>query len=900
MMFNWKQEIQQQLKGLRLEATREAEIVEELAQHMESLYEELLADGLSPDEARSIILEDFRDNDLLAFELQSVERQPSTEVVIFGNNWRKNMFADLWQDLRYGARMLRKNYGFTLVAVVTLALGIGATTAIFTVVNAVLLRPLPFKEPDRLIMFNETKLPQFPEFSVSPANFLDWKQQNSFFERVVAIGPAPFNLTGTGDPERLRGMRVSEGFCAMLGVQPMIGRDFLPEEDQQGHNQVVILSHGLWQSRFGGDDSILDQPITLDGQSYTVIGVMPPTFYFIDRTNQFWTPMAFTAQQAQNRGGHSLAVIGQLKAEAGLDQASAEMVAIADRLAAQYPEVNQGWNVKLTPLLEYTVRSIKPALLALLGAVGFVLLIACVNVANLLLARAAGRQKEIALRTALGAGRWRIVRQLLTESVLLSLAGGVMGLLLAKWGLDALLKLVPQELPRMSDVSLDGRVLAFSAAITLVTGLVFGLIPALQASRVNLNEAIKDGGRGSTEGKRHHFIRNALVVMEVAAALVLLVGAGLMTKSFMRLQEVEIGFNPDKTLAVSLALPRAKYPEENQQVAFFQQLMENVRGLPGVQSVGATSLVPLSGDDFLLNFKIEGQPPLAPEAQQSTHYYSVSADYFKAMGIRLLRGRYFTEQDTRDSLLVAIINETMAKKIFPGEDPIGKRITFNMPSETPSWFEIVGIVGDVKHYSPQRATSMQTYEPYTQQTFAAMALVARTSGDPASLGAAIRGEVLQLDKEQPVSNINTLDHLVSTSVAQQRFSTLLFGIFAAVAMMLASIGIYGLLSYLVAQRTHEIGIRLALGAQTSDVLRMVVRQGFLLAGAGIALGIGVALLLAKLTTSFSELLYEVTATDPETFAVIAVALLCVALLACYLPARRATKVDPIIALRSEQ
>jgi putative ABC transport system permease protein len=898
-MPDWKSAVQQQLSGLNLEPTREAEIVEEIAQHMELLYEELLEDGATAEEARRAILEDLRDNDLLAFELLRVEQAPAPEPLILGNDWRRHMFADLWQDLRFGARLLRKNYGFTLIAVLTLALGIGANAAIFSVVNAVLLRPLPFKEPDRLMIINETKLPQFPEFSVSPANFLDWKQQSRVFERLVAVGPASFNLTGTGDPERLRGMRVSEGFCALLGVQPMLGRDFLPEEDQQGRNRVIILSHGLWQSRFGGDPAIVDRAITLDGQSYTVVGVMPSGFQFFDRTNQLWTPMAFTPQQAQNRGGHSLAVIGQLRPENSLEQARTEMTAIAERLAAQYAEVNQGWNVKLTPLMEYTVRRIKPALLVLLGAVAFVLLIACANVANLLLARASNRQKEIAIRTALGAGRWRIIRQLLTESVLLSLAGGALGLLLANWGLEVLLKFVPQELPRMSDVSLDARVLAFSAAITLLTGLVFGLIPALQASRPDLHQTMKDGGRGSTEGGRRQFVRNSLVVLEVASALVLLVGAGLMAKSFMRLQEVEIGFNPEKALSVSVALPGNKYPQEERQIAFFQQLLERVAALPGVQSVGATSLVPLGGDDFILNFEVDGQPPPAPDDRQNTHYYSVSPDYFEAMSIPLLRGRHFTEQDTRDSLPVAIINESMANKIFPGEDPLGKRITFDLRAEKPAWFEIVGIVGDVKHYSPERPTTLQTYEPYTQQTFASMALVVRTTLEPGSLTAAIRRQVLELDPEQPISSISTLDQYVSSVLAQQQFSTLLFVIFAAVAMALASIGIYGVLSYSVTQRTHEIGIRRALGAQTSDVLRMVIGQGVLLAVIGIACGVGVALLLAKLTTSFSELLFGVTATDPLTFTLIALALLGVALLACYVPARRAAKVDPMIALRGE-
>ncbi len=809
------------------------------------------------------------------------------------------MMQDLWQDLRYGARMLGKNPGFTFIAVITLALGIGANAAIFSVVNSVLLRPLPYQDPDRLMMIRETKLPQFPEFAVAAGNFLDWQKQNTVFERLVATHPASFNLTGTGDPELLRGLRTSSDFCALLGVRPQIGREFSPDEDQPGRNQVVILSYGLWQRRFGGDPAIVNQTITLDGQNYTVIGVMPSTFYFLERNYELWTPMAFSPQQAQNRGGHTISgVIGQLKPGVTVDQARTELSAIAERLAVEYP-VNAGWNVKLMPLMESTVGRIKPALLVLLGAVAFVLLIACANVANLLLARATGRQKEIAIRTALGASRGRTIRQLLTESVLLSLTGGAVGLLLANWGVKVLLALAPQNLPRMRDVSLDGRVLAFSAAITLLTGLIFGLVPALQASKPNLAETMKDAGRGSTEGGRRQLIRNSLVVLEVASALVLLAGAGLMIKSFMRLQNVDPGFNPDNALTVSVSLPQRKYPEPNQRVAFFQQLIEKVKPLPGVQSVGATSLLPLSYDDLVGGFVIQGQPPLLPGTIQSTNYYSVSADYFTAMGIPLLRGRFFIEHDLINSPPVVIINETMAKKMFPDDDPVGKRLTFDNPDNNPTWVEIVGVVGDVKHYALDRETTMQTYGPYTQDSASNMTLVARTTGDPTNLSAAIRREVLNLDKEQPVSTISTLDQFVSTSIAQPQFSTLLFGIFAVVAMLLASIGIYGVLSYSVTQRTPEIGIRLALGAQTSDVLRMVVRQGLLLAGVGIICGVIIAVILAKLLTGFSELLYDVKATDPLTFMVIAIVLMCVALAACYLPARRATRVDPMLALRNE-
>ena len=802
------------------------------------------------------------------------------------------------QDIRFGIRMLAKEPMFSIIAVITLALGIGANTAIFSVVNGVLLRPLPFKEPDRLMMIRETKLPQFPEFSVAPGNFLDWKKQNTVFERLVAYKGSSLNLIGTGDPERLRALNVTEGFFAMLGAQPQLGRDFLAEEDQVGHNNVVILSYGLWQRRFSGDPKILNQTITLNRQAYTVIGVMPATFHFGSGENELdlWTPMAFTEEQAQNHGGHGLAAIGQLKPGVTVDQARAEMSAIAGRLAAQYP-VDIGWDVKIMPLLEFSVRSIKPALLVLLVAVVFVLLIACANVANLLLARAAGRQKEIATRTSLGASRWRIVRQLLTESLLLSLLGGALGLALAKWGMDLLLTLAPPDLPRLNNVSLDGRALAFTATITLLTGVIFGLVPALQSSKPNLNETMKDAGRGSTEGGRRQRIRSTLVVLEVATALVLLVGAGLMIKSFWQLQKVDPGFNPDNALTVQVSLPKTKYPEESQQVAFFQQLIERVATLPGVQSAGAGHVVPLSGNDFVLAFEIDGRPPLQPGVTQSTNYYSVSADYFKAMGIPLRRGRVFTERDIKDSPRVAVINETMAKKIFPDEDPIGKRITFdNRQKGNPEWYEIVGIVGDVKQYGLDQVTTMQTYEPYIQQTFPYMTLVVRTTGDPTNLNAAIRSEVLKLDKEQPTTNFKTLNEFFSISIAQQRFSVVLLGVFAVVALLLSAVGIYGVLSYAVTQRTHEIGIRVALGARRRDVLRLVVGRGLLLTVIGVAGGLGAAFALTRLMAS---LLFGVTATDAVTFASVASLLLAVALLACYIPARRATKVDPLVALRYE-
>jgi len=806
----------------------------------------------------------------------------------------------LWQDLRYGARMLLKNPGFTVVAVITLALGIGANAAIFSVVNATLLRPLPFDDSDRLIMIRETKLPQFPEFSVSPGNFLDWKKQNTVFERLVAMQDASFNLIGVSDPERLRGMRVTDGFFAMLGARPHMGRDFLPEEDQPGRANVVILSHGLWQRRFGADPNIVNRAITFSGGSYTVVGVMPASFRFGDGGAEFWTPMAFTAEQAQQHGSHYVSAIGRLKPGVALAQARSEMSMIADRLAKQYPDNNTGWNVRLTPLLEYTVSSVKPALLVLLGAVAFVLLIACVNVANLLLARSAAREKEIAIRVSLGAGRWRIARQLLTESALLALAGGTVGLTLAKWGKDLLLALAPEDLPRLSDVALDGRALAFTAALSLLTGLGFGLFPALQASNIrgirgsNLNETLKDAGRGSTDDGRRRLIRGSLVVLEVALALVLLVGAGLLIKSFLRLRSVDPGFNPAGALTAQIPLSQRKYPEDSQRVAFYTQLIEKVAALPGVQAAGAAMVTPLSGNDFVLGFMIEGRPPYPAGGEPDTNYYSVTPGYFKAMGIPLLRGRLFTDRDTKDAPRVIIINETMAKRFFPGEDPIGKRLHVTMGPVL--YREIVGIVGDVKHYSLDQEAKAQTYEPYAQQPFSGMTLVARTSGDPAGLSSAIRGEVLKIDKELPISNVKTLEQYLSTSIAQQRFSVLLLGIFAAVAMALACVGIYGVLSYSVTQRRREIGVRMALGAARRDVLRLVVGHAMLLTLIGVAIGLGAAFALTRV---MSTLLFGVSATDPMTFGLIALLLIAVALLAALVPARRATKVDPMVALRCE-
>jgi len=798
----------------------------------------------------------------------------------------------LVQDLRYAIRMLLKNPGFAVIAVIALALGIGANTSIFSVVNTVLLRSLPYGDPDRLMVVRENKLPQFPEFSVSPGNFLDWQKQSTSFETIAAINGSAYNLvSGDAEPERLRGARVSAGAFEMLGVKPVQGRTFTDEENQPGHENVAILSGSLWKRRFASDPNIVGQTITLSAQTYTIVGIMPATFQFPDRETELWTPIAFTARQAQQHGSHYLFVIGRLRQGETVQQADTEMKAIAARLAEQYPNSNAGWSASVAPLQEYEVRDIKSGLIFLLGAVALVLLMACANVANLLLARATTRQKEMAIRSALGATRWRVVRQLLTESVLLALSGGAVGLLLAYWGMESLLALAPENLPRVKDVALDARVLGFTLVVTLLTAVIFGLVPALQASSPNLNETLKEGGRGTTGG--HHRVRNSLVIVEVALALILLVCSGLMIRSFIRLQQVNPGFNPSNALAVNVALPGRKYPNEDQYSAFFSQLIEKTSALPGVVAAGATQSLPIQGD-YLLGFNIQGRPPDPPGEDQSTNYYAVTPDYFKAMGIPLLRGRMFTEQDHKNAPRVALINETMAKTYFPDEDPIGRGI--NVTNGPERFREIVGIVGDVKQYGLAQPTTLQTYEPYLQTPFNGVTLIVRTEGNPAALSGAIRNEVLALDKEQPVSRIRTLDQVIAGSVEQQHFLMLLLGVFAAVALILAAVGLYGVMNYAVSQRRHEIGIRMALGANTGTVLRLIVGHGMMLALIGVAIGLTGAFAVTRVMTT---LLFAVSTTDPLTFAGIPILLAGVALAACLAPARRATRVDPMVALRHE-
>ncbi|HWS54894.1 MAG TPA: ABC transporter permease [Pyrinomonadaceae bacterium] len=898
-MPDWSEEIRSRLARLRLAPTREAEIVEELAQHLEDLYEQSLRGGAAPAEARRAVLQELTESDLLAQELRRVERPARPEPVAPGSRRRTSMMGDLSQDLRYGLRVLVKNPGFTAVAVVALALGIGANSAIFSVVNAVLLRPLPYKDPGRLVMVWEDNTSKgYPRDTPAPANFVDWRDQSQVFEGVAALAHESFNLTGAGEPERLDGRRVSAGLFPMLGVEPQLGRAFTPEEDQPGGARAVVLSHGLWQRRFGSDPKVIGTALTLNGTSHTVVGVMPQGFEIpghTGRADELIVPIAFTQQEAASRSRHFLMVLARLKPGVTLEQAQAEMNTIAARLQQQYPNTNTGVGAAVVSLHEQMVGDIRPALLVLLGAVGFVLLVACANVANLLLARAAARQKEIALRVALGASRARLIRQFLTESILLAALGGVVGLLLSVWGVNLLKAFIPEGISQAKAIAIDAKVLGFTLLISLLTGLIFGLAPATQASSFNLNETLKEGGRDSATGGRGNRIRSLLVVAEVAVSLVLLIGAGLLINSFLRLRSVDPGFRADNLLTMRVVLPDLKYPDQARRSAFYAEVVRRVGALPGVQSAAVTNWIPLVRQGDSMGISVEGQPDPGPGQNPSVVTRVVSPDYFRTMGMRLTQGRGFGEQDKPDAPPVVIVSEAMARRFWPNQDPLGKRIKSGSLSAPTPWVEVVGVVNDVRQFELNAEPRPQMYVPYEQPVFFRPSnLVVRTEVEPGSLAATVRQTVWEVDKDQPVSNISTMEEVLSDSIARQRFSMLLLAVFAGVALLLAAVGIYGVMSYTVAQRTHEIGIRMALGAQKRDVLKLAVGQGLKLVLVGVVIGLVASLALTRV---MSSLLFGVSATDPATLVVISLVLIGVALLASYIPARRAAKVDPMIALR---
>ena len=805
------------------------------------------------------------------------------------------------QDVRYAVRTLLKSPGFAAVAVLALALGIGANTAIFSVVKAVLLSPLPYPEPERLVWVRESNPgADIPDEPASAPNYNDWRTQVRSFDGLAAYANTALTLTdgGGGEPERIPAVSTSANFFQVVGVAPALGRGFLPEEETAGKNRVVVLSHGLWQRRFGASPQALGQTITLGGNAYTVVGVAPADFKSPVRgpkAPEMWVPIAFNFNQNVRRSDY-LNVIGRLRAGATIGQAQAELAGVAARLEQEYPATNAGWTVTTQPLHERVVGNVRQALWVLMGVVGFLLLIACANVANLLLARAAARRQEIAVRSALGAGRGRLVRQLLTESLLLGIAGGGLGLILAAWGVELLVALSPGNIPRLEEAGLDARVLAFTFGVSVLTGVVFGLLPALSASKTDLAESLKEGGsRGPTAGQGARRLRSSLVIAEIAITAVLLACAGLMIRSFNAIQSVDPGFRPERVLTFEFSLPSAKYKDEPQIAAFYEQLTARAAALPGVERAALVDSLPLGGGADVLSFVIEGRPELPPEKVQDAMFSTATPDYFDVLGIGHVRGERLTERHRDGVPDVGVINETMARKFWPDEDPIGKRVNLGDPARAP-WITVIGVVKDARSSGLDKEPYAQMYLPALQFRQRTMTFVARTSADPATLVPALRRELGALDQDLPLYNVRTMEQVLAESVARRRFQMILIAAFAGVGLLLAAVGIYGVISYTVTQRSHEIGVRMALGARASDILKLVVGQGLGLTLAGVGLGLAGSFALTRV---LSSLLYGVTATDPLTFACVSLAMLGVALLACLIPARRATKVDPMVALRYE-
>lgn len=800
----------------------------------------------------------------------------------------------LWQDIRYAVRTLLKKPGFALVVILTLSLGIGVNTAIFSIVNAVLLRPLPYDGAERLTLLRameagkESNPFSFPDIT-------DLRVQQQSFEQLAAIRSGGWTLTGAGDAERFPGARVSAEFFPLLGIKPVLGRVFSPEEDRPGAERVVMLHYDLWQRRFGGDPKTVGQRLTLNGYPHTVIGVLPPEFHFFPVEISIATiygTLAFEGERVNQRESRFLAIIGKRKQGVTLAQAQSDVSAVAGRLAEQFPNSNAKRGVKLVDLHEQVIGNVRLALWVLLGSVLLVLLIACANAANLLLAQAAARQKEIAVRAALGASRWRVLRQLLTESLLLAVCGGALGVLLAHWTIKALTSLNPKGVPRLTEINLDGRVLLFTGVVVLLTSVAFGLAPAWQAAKIDLSQALKEGGRtGAGTGSAR--LRRGLVMAEIALAFVLLVGAGLLLHSFARLLQVDLGFNPNNVLKMSVSLPPTVYKDDAQKMVFIERALERIKALPGVEAVAAANVTPLSGYAANLPFEIENRPPALPGEQPNAENRAVSADYFRALGMQVRRGRSFTEFDVKQSLSV-IINEALAEQYWPGEDPLGKRILISKTNS--QWREIVGVAANIRQSGVEAAPLPEMYEPTLRNAAGFYDLVVRSSVAPESLTRSLRAEFRQLDPDLPLFTVRTLAETVQMNLARQRFAMQLLGVFAGLALVLAAIGIYGVLAYTVAQRTREIGLRMALGAQRGDVLRLILREAMRWVLLGGLCGLVVALALSRVLTN---LLYGVKATDPLTFASVAVLLVGVALIACLVPAWRAAKVDPMIALRAE-
>ena len=908
--LSWKDEITTRLADLKLPPAREAEIVEELAQHLDDRYQELLSAGSTESKASVAVWEELDRDALLSRLLEKVEHPVRHDPVIPGTRERRNVVADLWLDLRYGVRMLAKARGFAVVAVLTLALGIGANTAIFSVVNGVLLNPLPYPDPEQLVTLDESK-PNFETGSISYPNFLDWQKNNHTFTSMAISRNYSYNMTGLGDAERVRAALITSDFFRLLGVQAMIGRTFAPGEDRVGAAPIALITASFWKRKLGSARDVLGRVLTLDGRSYTIVGVIPPDFDLLLRnlgTPEVYVPVGqwdnnFLLKRMAGLGFHG---VGRLKRGMTVDQAQTDMNRVTGNLAAAYPDDDKGIGATVRPLRQYVVGHVQSLLLILLASVGFVLLIACVNVANLLLARATGRTREFAVRLALGAAPARIIRQLLTESVLLALAGGGLGLTVAAWGTQAALAALPASLPRASEIRLDARVLLFTLAISVLAGALFGLAPAFKALRTSLHDTLKEGGRGASGA--NHRAHGVLVVAEMALALVLLIGAGLMVRTLALLWRVNPGFDSHHVLTFGVSLsPSMRTASPAAIRTALRNVTETLEATPGIQAASLSwGASPLSGDDEDL-FWIEGEPK--PATENDMHWalsYVVQEDYLKVMGIPLERGRFFTAQDNESAPHVILIDDVFAQRYFPGQNPIGKHVYIDVKGGVA---EIVGIVGHVKQWGldsdDTQSLRAQLYFPYMQLPDAAMQLswsgtggLVRFNGPAPAITDSIRAAFKRVNNEQVLFGVETMDEVIADSLATRRFSMALLGSFAAVALLLASVGIYGVISFLAGQRTHEIGVRIALGAKSRDVLRLVMRQGAKMALLGVGLGLVAAAGLTRLMTKYS-MLFGVSAIDPLTFASVAILLTVVALAACYLPARRAMRVDPVVALRYE-
>lgn len=886
MFSEWLNNLRLRIKTLSKRSQLDRDLKDEVAFHLVMREEERRHAGVDPEEARRAARREFGN-------VTGIQERTR-------DMWTFASLESFWQDVRYALRVLRAKPAFTAVAVLTLAVGIGANSAVFSVVYSVLLKALPYRQEQRLVMIWESKANEGRDHNVvSPANFVYWQDHNTCFEQMATFFDDTSTLTGEGDPEEIPSQGVSTNLFSLLGISPILGRDFSSDEGRRGQNHVVLLSYGLWQRRFGSDPFAVGKTIRLDGESFLVIGVMPPGVSLFTlqgsltgKVAQLWWPYGWRSEDAKPRG-RWMTAIGRLKPGVGLTQAQTEMSGLIANFTKLYPDFETGWGVNLVPVHEDLSSAMRPTLLVLLGAVGFVLLITCANVSNLLLSRASSRQREIAVRSALGASRWRLLRQSLTESLVLAILGGVLGILGARWTLSAIILLIPKTL-HMGRVQLDWRLVAFAGGISLLTGLVFGLAPALNTVRTGISDALREAGRSET-GVRGHHIRNLLAVAQISLSLLLLAGAGLLLRSFAKLSSVDPGFNPRNLLTLRVSLPSVKYSKPPQYIAFFQQLLEQVRALPGVQAATIDNSFPLTGMTPGTDFDIAGEPTPPPGQDHLTEVQLVGSDYFRTMQIPLLRGRTFSDQEETIESHVVIVSESLARQYFPGEDPLGQKIRIDMKDQN-DFSEIIGVVADVKRQGLDATPVPMSYWPHAELPFSSMMLAVRTDGDPVAKVAGIRAVVQRMDSDLPLSDVATMDQTMGASVARQHFAAILVAVFAGIASFLAAIGIYGVVAHAVSLRTREFGIRMALGAGARDVWSLVFRMALAISGIGVALGLAGTLALTPLLRG---LLFGVGPHDPETIAGVAAFLMAVALAACWIPAHRATRVDPTEALRYE-